>query len=95
MAAPRGAIRRLVLALCAISIAAGTPSITQGAEMKTPKQAGKKAKTGPRLVGVSCVCYGSRASVKDMERYIDTAALDEPDIILLTEGCMHLSLIHI
>ena len=57
--------------------------------MKTPKQAGKKAKTRPRLVGVSCICYGARASVKDMERYIDTAALDKPDIILLTEGCMH------
>jgi len=27
--------------------------------------------------------------MKEMERQIDTAALDKPDIILLTEGCMH------
>jgi predicted amidohydrolase len=44
---------------------------------------------GSRLVGVSCICYGARASMKDMESRIDQAALDKPDIILLTEGCMH------
>ncbi len=57
--------------------------------MSTPKQGRKKGKTGPRLVGVSCICYGARASMKDMGKHIDTAALDKPDIILLTEGCMH------
>lgn len=43
----------------------------------------------PRLVGVSCVCYPPRAKMEQMDEWIDTAALDRPDIILLTEGCMH------
>ena len=41
-----------------------------------------------RLVGVSCVCYPPERSVAETEQLIDTAALDKPDLILLTEGCM-------
>ncbi len=46
-------------------------------------------KPGGRFVGVSCICYPPRAKIEQMEQWIDTAALDKPDIILLTEGCMH------
>lgn len=42
-----------------------------------------------RLVGVSCVCHPPGRSVAEMEQLIDAAALDKPDLILLTEGCMH------
>lgn len=42
-----------------------------------------------RIVGVSCICYPPHASMNAMETRIDQAALDNPDIILLTEGCMH------
>ena len=42
----------------------------------------------PRLVGVSCICHPPRASQQQMGKLIDAAALDKPDIILLTEGCM-------
>ena len=31
----------------------------------------------------------ARGNMEEMEERIDTAALDKPDIILLTEGCMH------
>lgn len=60
-----------------------------GAETSALKQTKEDAKTGSRLVGVSCICYPARASATEMEARIDAAALDKPDIILLTEGCMH------
>lgn len=47
------------------------------------------AKPGGRFVGVSCICLAPRANMEEMEKRIDMAALDKPDIILLTEGCMH------
>lgn len=61
----------------------------QGAEPDAVLQAKKQGKTGSRLVGVSCICQPPRARMEDMEKWIDAAALDKPDIILLTEGCMH------
>jgi hypothetical protein len=59
-----------------------------GAEMSEPQFAKKAGKAGNRLVGVSCVCSSPHASPEEMEKWIDRAALDKPDIILLTEGCM-------
>ncbi len=61
---------------------------TQGAELQGTEQAKKQGKTGSRLVGVSCICQPPRLSQAEMEKWIDMAALDKPDIILLTEGCM-------
>ncbi|MBN1395637.1 MAG: carbon-nitrogen hydrolase family protein [Pirellulales bacterium] len=46
------------------------------------------AKIGGRWVGVSCVCHPQSADTRETEKLIDVAALDKPDIILLTEGCM-------
>ncbi len=63
--------------------------LVDGGEATQPARTKGEGRTGPRLVGVSCICYSARASMAEMERRIDTAALDRPDIILLTEGCMH------
>ena len=49
----------------------------------------KPTGTALQRVGVSCICHPPGASVAVMEKLIDAAALDKPDIILLTEGCMH------
>jgi len=62
---------------------------TCGAETTSLERAKEDGRTGSRLVGVSCICYSARATTTEMEARIDTAALDQPDIILLTEGCMH------
>ncbi|NLF08331.1 MAG: carbon-nitrogen hydrolase family protein [Pirellulaceae bacterium] len=48
----------------------------------------KQVSSGGRMVGVSSVCYPQYTPMKKMEEYIDAAALDKPDIILLTESCM-------
>jgi len=82
-------IRRLVLPVCVMSLAAAGSSIERGVAATGSRQSKEKGDTPSKLVGVSCICYGSRASEKDMEKRIDVAALDKPDIILLTEGCMH------
>ena len=52
------------------------------------EQAKKQGKLGSRMVGVSCVCHSPGRSIAETETLIDTAALDKPDLILLTEGCM-------
>ena len=52
-------------------------------------QAKLAGKTGNRLVGISSICQPPYSSIQDTEKWIDTAALDKPDLILLTEGCMH------
>ena len=44
--------------------------------------------TGRRSVGVASICRPARSSAENVERWIDEAALDKPDIILLTEGFM-------
>ena len=76
-------IHRLIPAVCLAAIAASASVTAHGAE-----NAGKKGKTGGRIVGVSSICHPRPAGEKDMERRIDDAALDKPDIILLTEGFM-------
>ncbi len=47
----------------------------------------------PRIVGVSTISYIgggiNEKVIKTLEGYIDTAALDKPDIIILTEGVIH------
>ena len=81
-------IRRLVLAVCLATVAASAAPALHGADAGAPKDARSAGTTGGRIVGVSSICHPSRASEKDMERLIDAAALDKPDIILLTEGFM-------
>lgn len=81
-------IHRLILAVCLAAIAASASATAHGADTNSPENAGKKGKTGGRIVGVSSICHSRPAGEKDMERFIDTAALDKPDIILLTEGFM-------
>ena len=53
-----------------------------------PEQAKMQGKLGSRMVGVSCICRPPGRSIAEMEKLIDTAALDKPDLIVLTEGCM-------
>ena len=76
------------LAVVAVAVLAGA-LLARGAERGGPAEGKREGKTGSRLVGVSCICYSARASFEQMEERIDRAALDKPDIILLTEGCMH------
>jgi predicted amidohydrolase len=65
-------------------------AMASGAEHASrPEHAKKQGKRGSRMVGVSCVCYPPGRSIAETENLIDTAALDKPDLILLTEGCMH------
>jgi predicted amidohydrolase len=65
----------------------GLPALA--ADALGPEQAKKQGKLAARLVGVSCVSSVPRRPQAEMEKLIDAAALDKPDIILLTEGCMH------
>jgi len=60
----------------------------RAADSAAVEQAKKQGKLGHRLVGVSCICYPAHSSKAEMAKLIDTAALDHPDLILLTEGCM-------
>jgi len=78
MPRPRHPFRRL--ALCAA--AALTLACTAAA---APAPYPSK---GRRSVGVASICRPARASAKDVEAWIDEAALNRPDIILLTEGFM-------
>jgi predicted amidohydrolase len=55
----------------------------------SPEQIKKQGRLGLRLVGVSSICYAPGRSIAETDKLIDTAAQDRPDIILLTEGCMH------
>jgi predicted amidohydrolase len=66
-----------------------TPLFVRGMELDKALEAKKQGKTGSRLVGVSCICQPPYSRQEQMEKWIDTAALDKPDLILLTEGCMH------
>jgi len=65
----------------------GLPALAEDA--LSLEQAKKQGKLGSRLVGVSCVSSAPGRPQAEMEKLIDAAALDKPDIILLTEGCMH------
>ncbi len=53
-----------------------------------PQRGKTPAKPGGRFVGVSCICSPEWTSMAEMEKLIDAAALDGPDLIVLTEGCM-------
>ena len=75
---------RLLFLGFAFSIAAFSFA-SQPNKIEQDKRAGK---TGSRLVGISCICQPPYSSIKDTEKWIGTAALDNPDLILLTEGCM-------
>jgi predicted amidohydrolase len=84
-------MRTVIAALATIAVlaaAAGMTAPAAGAEAPE-KPAQPAARTGGRMVGVASVCHPARAAAKDVERLIDAAALDRPDIILLTEGFMH------
>jgi len=58
------------------------------ADSAAPEQVKKQGKLGNRLVGVACICHSAHSSPAEMAKLIDAAALDRPDLILLTEGCM-------
>jgi predicted amidohydrolase len=74
------------LAATWILFAAGL--LAQAAEAPAPERAKSQGKPGKRLVGVSSICHPAYASMAEMEKLIDTAALDRPDLILLTEYFM-------
>lgn len=59
-----------------------------GADAPGAEHAKRQGTLGRRLVGVSCICHPDSLSMAETEKLIDAAALDKPDIILLTEGCM-------
>jgi len=84
-------LRSTVSVVCTLLVfLAPTGSSAAGAaETSAAERSNRATEAGSRIVGVSCICYNARASMKDMESRIDQAALDSPDIILLTEGCMH------
>lgn len=65
-----------------------TGLIAQAGET-SPEGAKQQGKQGKRVVGVSCICYPPDQSIAATEKLIDTAALDKPDLILLTEGCVY------
>ena len=87
MLTSRQEIRALICLLSAVVVFGVLP--VDGGEPSPAERTKAEGKTASRLVGVSCICYSARASMAEMEKRIDTAALDCPDIILLTEGCMH------
>lgn len=66
-----------------IALAAGAE------ESSSPEHAKRQGKLGSRMVGVSSVCHAPGRSIAETEKLIDAAALDKPDLILLTEGCMY------
>jgi len=86
------ASRRIVCRAVAVWVAAvlaGASLAAEGDDPTRAETAGAKRAAGRRTVGVSCICRPARSSAENVQRWIDTAALDKPDIILLTEGFMH------
>ena len=63
-------------------------TLAQAANATLPVGEKKLGKTGRQLVGISSICYGPRLSLETAEKFIDQAALDQPDLILMTEGVM-------
>jgi predicted amidohydrolase len=62
-------------------------SVTQGAESDSLPCAKMHGRLASRMVGVSSICYLD-GRIPETEKLIDAAALDKPDLILLTEGCL-------
>ena len=77
----------MLAAICGLSLALVSTVATAAPPSKV-EQAKRAGKTGNRLVGVSSICQPPHSSIKNTEQWIDQTALDKPDIILLTEGCM-------
>ncbi len=81
---------RLICAVYLVATIALAQALPANAADTAAKGQNKKARrTAARMVGISCICYPSGASFEKMETLIDTAALDRPDIIILTEGFIH------
>lgn len=80
---------KCLLVVLAAGLLVGAARDARSVEPGNTEQTKCDRRAGARIVGVSTINYPPRASIEAMERYIDTAALDDPDIILLTEGCMH------
>ncbi len=78
----------MLTAVCGLSLALVSTIATATAPSKV-EQAKLAGKTGNRLVGVSSINRPPHSSMKDTEKWLDQAALDKPDFILLTEGCMY------
>lgn len=81
---PQGFVSRITMAC--LLLATATAVAAPPSAVESAKLAGK---TGKRLVGVSSICRPPRSSFADTEKWIDQAALDKPDIILVTEGCIY------
>jgi len=60
----------------------------EGAEAPGREAAKAPFKPKSHSVGVSCICRAPTGSEAETEKLIDTAALDKPDLIVLTEWCM-------
>lgn len=81
--------RSSAVARVAVAVVLSMAGVAHSAQPDAVAQAKKAGKTGARLVGVAAICQPPGARAEDMEKWIDAAALNEPDIVLLTEGCMH------
>ncbi len=77
--------RLVVIAAALFALVSSIASAAPPSPAETAKLSGK---TANRLVGVSSICRPPNSSMENTEKWIDEAALDMPDIILLTEGCM-------
>ncbi|HOW73798.1 MAG TPA: carbon-nitrogen hydrolase family protein [Phycisphaerae bacterium] len=62
--------------------------VTHGTETQPANDDQKGEPSRSHRVGVSCICHPAGRSIAEMDKLIDAAALDQPDLILLTEGCM-------
>lgn len=79
--APFARFAVLVLSLACVAA-------VRAADLGDPLSAKKQGKTGSRVVGISCICRMMGTDLAGMEQWIDKAALDKPDLILLTEACL-------
>jgi predicted amidohydrolase len=74
--------------ITAIALVLGFGPVVHGAETQPVNDEQKGERVRPRQIGVSCICHPAGRSISEMDKLIDAAALDHPDLILLTEGCM-------
>ena len=82
------AFARVARIACVLGILVASSSLLPAAEPGDRVLAKKEGKTGARVAGVSCICHAMGTNFSGMERLIDQAALDKPDLILLTEICL-------
>lgn len=81
-------MRKLLKMATALGALCVLGSVCPAQEQSFVQEVGKQTKPGGRIVGVSSICYPQYTSQEKMTELIDQAALDKPDIVLLTEGCM-------